>query len=1739
MSIHPKQPSLPQWLWALVAATAIIVLLSGYGFLQMETRQFRAEAEANLAAIARLKVQQIADWRRERLSDASAFSDSPPFITETANWLKARQPEGKAALLARLKALELYAQYNDACLVDPTGQPLLSLSGDLAALDSTDLATLAEAFRRNRPTFGDLHRTASGVIDLDVIAPLLGSDGRPLGAILLKIDPQSNLYPLLQTWPIPSATAETLLVHREGDEVVWLNSLRFKPDAALTLKMPITATQIPAVMAVLGQHGTFRGTDYRGVDVFSALEAIPDSPWYLVAKEDTSEALTALPTLTALVTVSLASLLTAVLVAVGLAQQQAQKRYYQGIYAAEAQRLALARHFEYLVKYANDMILLTDADLRVVEANDRALETYGYTREAMLQLTVNDLIAPAEAARGVQRQQELRSTGAFIYESLHRRRDGSTFPVEVSAREIVIEGRRFYQGIQRDITERVRAEQARQEAAAVIQSQNETLQSQNEELQAQQEELQHIALELRESEARFRSLFGGMTEGVALHELSYDPDGRAINYQILDTNPQYEAILNVRREAVIHRLATEVYGTPEAPYLAEYSRVVETGEPYHFETYFPHLAKHFFISVARLAPGRFATLFFDITERKQAEEALANTQTLLEQTFEQSPIPMVLVSLPDGVFRMVNPACREFLGTTAEPSLIGTPLSDYHESYKDYDRAGQPGALQDLPLARAIGGEKTLNEDRLIVRKDGTHRWGLVSAAPIVNLQGERIAAYLIMTDITERRQIEAALRESEARLSVIFNNHHDLQLLVALEPDDNFRMVAVNQQYIDSVRAYGYDVSVQKLVGQTLASALRLFGIEGELYDRTIDRYRQAARTGQPVHYVEDLVTPTTHYFSEVTLMPVLDETGACTYVLYTSHDITQRNQAEAALAQERALLRTLLDSLPDSIFFKDAESRFTRVSPAMARRFGLSDPAKVVGRTDFDFFDQAHAAEAFADEQAILQTGEPIVGKVEREVWPSGPVQWALTTKMPLRDAAGRIVGTFGLARDITEQKRVEEALRESETRFRAIFEQAAVGAAQVNSHTGEFIRINQKHCDILGYTQEEMLRLNFQAITYPDDLAPDLQNMQRLLAGEIRTFAMEKRFVRKGGALIWVSLTISPLWAEGAEPDYHISIVEDITERKAAEAALRESETRFRAIFEQAAVGVAQINTQTGAYIRINQKHCDILGYAREEMLRMNFQAITYPNDLAPDLQNMQRLLAGEIRTFAMEKRYYRKDGTIVWVSLTVSPLWAEGAEPDYHIAVVQDITERKQTELLIQHQQDQLTAQNEELIAQNEELAAQGVALAHAEASLQRTNADLEVRIQARSAELQAANADLQLANAALLRAGRLKDEFLANMSHELRTPLTGILGLAEVMEKGIYGSVTEKQSRSLRLIQSSGEHLLELINDILDLSKIEAGKLELQLDSLLVEDVCQTSLEFVQQAARQKNIRWSFRQDSRVTQVIADSRRLKQMLVNLLSNAVKFTSEGGQVGLEVEGDPSCHEVRFTVWDTGIGIPPEQQRYLFQPFVQLDGSLARKYEGTGLGLALVNSLAELHGGRAAVESAGAGQGARFTVTLPWTEAHTPAATPAHAAGSAAQRVAALARQWGRPPVILAVDDSPVTLMVVSNFLEAADCQVLNATNGAEALKLAYSARPDLMLLDIQMPEVDGLTVLRELRAHWHGPALPIIVLTALAMSGDRERYLAAGANDYLSKPMNLNELALAVARQLERKEAPQDV
>ncbi|MBP8057627.1 MAG: GAF domain-containing protein [Chloroflexi bacterium] len=397
---------------------------------------------------------------------------------------------------------------------------------------------------------------------------------------------------------------------------------------------------------------------------------------------------------------------------------------------------------------------------------------------------------------------------------------------------------------------------------------------------------------------------------------------------------------------------------------------------------------------------------------------------------------------------------------------------------------------------------------------------------------------------------------------------------------------------------------------------------------------------------------------------------------------------------------------------------------------------------------------------------------------------------------------------------------------------------------------------------------------------------------------------------------------------------------------------------------------------------------------------------------------------------------------------------------------------------------------------------------AESALEAERALLTHRVEERTAALTATNSELE-------RAMHLKDEFLASMSHELRTPLNTILGMSDALQEDVYGPMNEKQRSSLKHIETSGRHLLALINDILDVSKVEAGKLELELEPVSVEAVCQASLNFIKGEAQKKRLNIQFQRDSFVSVIQADERRLKQILVNLLSNAVKFTPSGGQIGLDVRGDEASQTLSLTVWDTGIGIAPEDRERLFQPFVQLDSALSRQYTGTGLGLSLVSRLTALHGGQVSLESV-VGQGSRFTVTLPWLQGNI-------LVGPGEGQAMVFHGPVSHQATVLIAEDNEVIATALDEYLRFKGYQVLLAQNGYEAIERTLASHPDVVLMDIQMPGLDGLEAIRRIRADQSNVCrVPIIALTALALSTDKDKCLQAGANRYISKPVGLTHL-----------------
>lgn len=680
-----------------------------------------------------------------------------------------------------------------------------------------------------------------------------------------------------------------------------------------------------------------------------------------------------------------------------------------------------------------------------------------------------------------------------------------------------------------------------------------------------------------------------------------------------------------------------------------------------------------------------------------------------------------------------------------------------------------------------------------------------------------------------------------------------------------------------------------------------------------------------------------------------------------------------------------------------------------------------------------------------------------------------------------------------------------------WKVVFEHASIGISVVNLD-GHYIAVNPAYAQMLGYSNDELLAgLSIRDVTHPDDQNISRHLFRDVVEGRRSSYELEKRYVRKDGSLMVGVIHVSPLPSRKDAPPLLLGMLTDVTARKEAEQALRQSEKRYHALAQVSPVGIIR-STREGECVYVNNRFCEISGMGAKQCLGKGWIFAIHPEDRGAVLSELRRPLE-DGDNFRLEYRYLHPDGKIHWVLGQAAPEKDGQGNIIGYVGTVTDISALKAAE-------DAIWRINEDL---EERVRKRTLQLARLNEALQIEIAErrqAEEALRRNEEALRASSEKLSLAIDELEKSARLKDEFLASMSHELRTPLNAVLGLSEALLDQTYGPMADTQTGAVRRIAESGQHLLALINDILDLSKIEAGKLEIHPEVLSVESVCRASLRLVHEQARKKKLEVKLRVEPAVSVIWADQRRLTQILINLLSNAVKFTPDGGTVGLTVAGDADRHLLQFSVWDTGIGITREGLDLIFNPFVQLDSSLSRQHAGTGLGLSLVRKLSALHGGKVTVDSE-PGRGSRFTVSLPWEVGPAgllPAARTLEL--DKVEREGTAARRDRRRPRILLAEDNEANILTFSDYLQSCGHDVMVATTGLEAVEKARVWAPDLILMDIQLPGVDGIEAMRRIRAERAN--VPILALTAFVMPGDRERCLQAGARDYLAKPIGLKEL-----------------
>jgi PAS domain S-box-containing protein len=1234
----------------------------------------------------------------------------------------------------------------------------------------------------------------------------------------------------------------------------------------------------------------------------------------------------------------------------------------------------------------------------------------------------------------------------------------------------------------------------------------------------------------------------------------------------------------------------------------------------------------------------------DINERRRAQAAVQESLGKLNAALASMTDAVVIVDRA-GQITHTNAAYATYhrFANLEEFSRAFDQTPRLIEVLED---SGAPLPLDQWPMARAMRGEAEVNAEFNLRRTDTGETWtGAYSFAPILDASGAINGAVAVARDVTEMKQaaqlqemvyrIAEAAQAAESLEAFYAQVHAELSRVmyaevfyIALyeEPRDLLRFVyAVDQVNPPDGNPFTPGKGLTEKVLRTGRSLL----CDADCMESLIAG-GELVRLGKPCQAW--LGAPLITHGKTIGVLAILHYTDAHIFkdrdrliLEYVSSQVAttiERKQAADLLEKHRANLEAAQSIAHlGSWELEPGSGRGLSWSREMFELFHC-DPAAGVPPLE-TFMEMVHPDDRqplLAAQQRAFQTGQ-LVSQDYRAFPGGGPLRYFIANLQAAVGENGALLSMSGTVLDVTEHRLMEENIKERVKELTCLFRVSQIleNRQQTTASACQFILAALIPAMQFPHLAAPVLELDGKR--YGAAHSPDLLGglhaaitTDGSLRGRLSVFytKLEAFSLPEEQHLLDNTAHMLSLWLEQRESEAAVQqaqrdleelnrTLEQRVEERTAE--VRQSEATYRALFDNSNDGIFLI-APDGSYITANQRGLDSLGYTLEEFMAV---AQTAKNAVADPAQKAEAdlYLAAALRGEFVplyERTFISKDGKRGQVEVNLSPVRDPSGRVILVQSVVRDITERKKAEEALRYSRDRLSA-----------------------------------------------------ANAALEKASRLKDEFLASMSHELRTPLTGILGLSEALQLNTYGSLTEKQLKAVQNIESSGRHLLELINDILDLSKIEAGKLEMQFEPCSLGEICQAALQLTKGMAAQKQIQVAFAMEPARIVVRADPRRVKQMLVNLISNAIKFTPAGGKAGLEVSASWEEQAVSLSVWDNGIGIKPEEMQKLFKPFSQIDSSLARQFSGTGLGLSLVKKMAEMHGGSVTVEST-FGAGSRFTIRLPWAAAslaaetspygssaverstltiednfldaehitrylqemgfsnvvqaaaagalehaarlrpsailldlrlsdgdgmrllsafkadHRTRAIPviivsveervseAYQAGAAGYLVKPFSKQdlrgqlakaavfqneaetvlvvstpqpaaapspdLPRPagPLIMQADDNESNLEMIGDYLEAQGLRVISTRSGYELLAQAPELHPDLMLVDIQMPNLDGMETIRRLRAH-PDPRVanaPIIAVTALAMTGDRERCLAAGANEYLSKPVSLRRL-----------------
>ncbi|MBD2101403.1 PAS domain-containing sensor histidine kinase [Leptolyngbya sp. FACHB-261] len=1073
------------------------------------------------------------------------------------------------------------------------------------------------------------------------------------------------------------------------------------------------------------------------------------------------------------------------------------------------------------------------------------------------------------------------------------------------------------------------------EALTTLGQQASELEALRAELKQTQTALQCQETALQQAEARYQSLFASAVVGI----FQASPQGYYLN-----ANP---ALANLYGYGLPEQLIAALTDIPQQLYVEpnRWSELVEQiqarGKVVKFESaVYRRDGQIIWISESVGSVNREdGTLLYyegfveEITERKQAEAELAASQQLLKSFMDSIP-GSAFIKDAEGRYLYVNANAEQLVERTLA-EIVGK--TDF-----DLFPAAMAQQLRENDAATLASGQ-TVQYTEVWPQTDRDQSW-LVCKFPFEDADGQRILAGLAI-NITEQKRTEEALRQSEERHRLAAELASDYTYAFNLELDGTIR-----RQWTSS--------AFERITGFTPEECdTRGWHLLPHPDDRGFLTERMAViRAGQAQVSEYRILTKSgkTRWLRD-TIRAQLDPQRDVIRVYGAAQDITERKQAEQALRLNEERLRLAVEQVPIDVFNQDRSLRYTW---ACNLQFANS-VEELLGKTDADLFQPEDAKRLTEIKRRVLETG--IGARQEVQFNWDGEIAYFDLTIEPFREGE-QVVGILGAAVNITERKRTEQELRQAqeylEQRVQERTEELAASQAQMQAVLdntpaiiyilgvdGRMKFVNAEWYRVFGPLFGNSIEgRHLTEFLTPEHAEYFLRENQKLLV-EDRIIPFENDQLLADGIHTFLRIKF-PLKDTNGEVYAFCGVSLDITQRKQIETALKRSEAQLRAIVDHAPLALYITSAQGTEFV--NQYWIDWMGLASEESPNNSWLQRVHPEDRARVLQEYGKAKANNW-DYGTEYRLIDSAGKVFWVMDRIVPIHDEAGQVLFQQGFCVDITERKQNEERLQALTQQLQQQNEQL-----------------------------------------------------KEVSRLKSDFLTNMSHELRTPLTSILGFSSVLLRQVFGPLNAKQQEYLSLVHSSGTHLLALINDLLDLAKIEAGRLELNQEIVNLLELCQGALRMVEVTALSKRQQLSLVQPLAIESIVVDGQRVLQMLLNYLSNAVKFTPEGGTISLSSRlasfqdlvaqklPDSRVEEApRFlvlSVQDSGIGVAPEDQHLLFQVFQQVDGGVNRRYEGTGLGLALTRLLAELHGGTVSFTST-LGVGSTFSIWLPLEQ---PAAT-----------------------------------------------------------------------------------------------------------------------------------------------------